>query len=243
MARIGKYRYPVIDLDRATTYIAKFMDKCKGEATRETFIIEVLGLSPRSSRPIQLISSLVQYGLIDSSRGKISVTERGKIVVYGEEHEKIQALAEAARSIALIKDYYDKYGSDLSIDKIRIFLREVGGADIDEARREAPSIQRILSCGIKYIEREKSMRLKRETSEEPLIPEREMGPSTQAIPSQPYTVQLAEGIDLEIRSRDFGVFYVRDLATLELAKTMFEGIVKILEEKYRRKPEEKSKEE
>jgi len=226
MARIGKYRYPVIDLDKAKEYLKVFMDKCKGDATRDVFVTEVLGLSPRSSRPIEIIAALSQYGLVTVSKGKITITERGKLAIYGEEDEQVKALAEAAKSVPLIRDYYAKYGSEVSIDKVRIFLREIAGAEVDEARREAPSIQRIISCGIKHITEAESMEETKEESET-LVPTSMPTPPSSRISTLSSLLPeslLPEEVDAIVIVKDYGILIVKDITGLNIAEAVLKGL-------------------
>jgi hypothetical protein len=90
-----------------------------------------------------LISSMEKYGLIQTGGGNVTITELGKILMYGEPKEIEQAKSKAVGNIELFREIAQKYGKEPQIDQIKLFLREKANVEIDKAQKLAKNIDTI----------------------------------------------------------------------------------------------------
>ena len=97
MPRAGKYDYPFFDVDSMVTKLKEFHQVIKADDTTREIIAETLGMSATGGGFSDMLTSLKKYGFIQTSKGNVTITKRGKLAVYGEPREIKDAKAQAVK--------------------------------------------------------------------------------------------------------------------------------------------------
>lgn len=98
-----------------------------------------------------LVSSIAMYGLADVGGGNIRISELGKLILAGEPAEVEEAQNKAVRKVTLFADLYDRFGIDVTEEKIRIFLREKANVEVTEANSLASDIGKLLKRNLPFL--------------------------------------------------------------------------------------------
>ena len=118
--------------------------------TRET-VADTLHMAVKGGGFTYLIAAMEKYGLILTGGGNVTITERGKLALYGEPREIEQAKSQAVLNVELFRDIAKQFGKNPQVDQIKIFLREKANVDIAKAQKIAPKVTTIYKNVAKYI--------------------------------------------------------------------------------------------
>lgn len=143
MPKAGKYDYPFFDLDLALEKLGRAHEVLREDEIDRSVVAETLGMSERGGGFAYLISSMEKYGLVKTGGGKITITDLGKVALYGEETEKKQAKNMAVLKIALFRELDKQYGKNVTEEQTRAFLRQKAFVDIVKAQKIAPKVTKI----------------------------------------------------------------------------------------------------
>lgn len=151
MPRAGRYDYPVRPLDDMTAYVKKTREVA-GEVAKREVVADALGMAVRGGGFALVASAMQNYGLVETGGGQIKVTDLGKRVAYETEPKLLeQAKAEAVSRVDMFRDYYAQYGTDVTEEKVKVFLRAKAQADVAEIGRIAPGISKLLKSNLHYL--------------------------------------------------------------------------------------------
>ena len=151
MPKAGTYEYPSRDLDFCVDTIKTAHDNLNTLTfTRETFA-EALHSSAKSGSFGMTVGAISMYGLADVGGGNIRVNDLGQLTFAGETHEKGEAMNRAVRNVKLFGDLYDRFGVNVTDDKIRLFLRERANVPPTEANSLALEIGKLLKKNMPYL--------------------------------------------------------------------------------------------
>jgi len=151
MPKVGKYEYPFFDLDACIDKLKIFYEATKSDQTTRSVVANALNMSEKGGGFVYLISSMEKYGLIQTGGGNITMTDLGKIIIYGEPREIEQAKSKAVANVELFRDIAQKHGKNPQMEQIKLFLREKANVDIAKAQKLAPKIDTIYKKVSNYI--------------------------------------------------------------------------------------------
>ncbi len=151
MPKIGRYVYPVFDVDFALEKLREFRDTLKEDESTRTVLAETLGMSEKGGGFAHLVAAMEKYGLIRTGGGKIIVTDLGKTCIYGEEQEKEAGRTKAVANVELFHDIYSLHGPDAKVEQIRAFLRQKASADLAEAQSTASKVYKTYKKVANYL--------------------------------------------------------------------------------------------
>ena len=151
MPSAGRYDYPVRPLDDMVPYVKKTREVA-GELAKREVVADALGMAVKGGGFALVASAMQNYGLVETGGGQIKVTELGKRVAYETEPRMLeQAKAEAVSRVDMFRDYYAQYGTDVTEEKVKVFLRAKAQADVAEIGRIAPGISKLLKSNLHYL--------------------------------------------------------------------------------------------
>ena len=151
MPKAGKYYYPFYDLDYVIEKLRRFYEVVRSDEVERTVVAEALGMAERGGGFANLISSMKRYGFIQTGGGNVTVTDLGKLVLYGDSTEIEQAITKAVTSIDLFREVYQQYGAIVTVEQMKAFLRQKALVDIVEAQKIAPKVVAIYKKVSNYI--------------------------------------------------------------------------------------------
>jgi len=151
MPKAGNYEYPFYDLDHVIEKLRKIYEVTRVDQVERSVVAEALGMSERGGGFANLISSMEKYGFIQTGGGNVAITDLGKIVLFGDPAEIEQAKTTSTTSIDLFREIFQQYGSDVSVEQIKAFLRQKALVDIAQAQKIAPKVVAIYKKVAKYI--------------------------------------------------------------------------------------------
>ncbi len=151
MPRVGKYHYPFYGLDYVTDKLRRFYEVVKADEVERSVVAGALGMAERGGGFANLISSMQKYGFIQTGGGNVTITNLGKLVLYGDSTEKEQAKTEAVTNIELFREINQQYGANVSVEQIKAFLRQKAQVDIIGAQKMAPKVVTIYKKLSNYI--------------------------------------------------------------------------------------------
>lgn len=199
MPKAGKYDYPFFDIDGVVDKLRQYYEVVKTYETNREVVAETLGMSKTGGGFAYLMSSMEKYGLIKTGGGNVTITELGKIILFGEPSEVDQARRRAVSSIALFRELYEQLGENVNEEQIRAFLRQKANVDIAKAQKIAPKVDAIYKKVSNYIIPAKKLAPPSESvSRIPSIGRREMITQTE-IGKEPLKIQKG-GLYIEISS-------------------------------------------
>lgn len=217
MPKAGKYEYPFFDLDACLDKLKIFYEKTKSDQTTRSVVANALNMSEKGGGFVYLISSMEKYGLIQTGGGNITITELGKILIYGEPREIEQAKSKAVANVELFRDIAQKHGKNPQMEQIKLFLREKANIDIAKAQNLAPKIDTIYKKVSNYITSAEKLA---PPSKEPMIKVSSLGRSDTIMEPE---IGIAELLKIQ-----FGDVYIqipsdiKALASIKLAKDALE---------------------
>ncbi len=147
--KIGDYNIPQNRLRDLIEDTKKFYDKFPNEEVKSELIAHTISYSPTGGAFKQRLADLRLYGLIEG-RGKIKVSELGKMITYGDEKEKTDASEKIIRNIPLWNIFFDKYKASIKEENFWIDLVKITGVERPTAQTKADSIRKAYMDDIKY---------------------------------------------------------------------------------------------
>lgn len=151
MTRIGVYDFPTFDLD---SILKKLQDAHRmiglDEMDRGNIALS-LNMSPRGGGFAYIISDMEKYGLIETSRGTVRITDLGKVMMYGTPIEKEEAKKRAISRINLLSEIFAQFGANVTEEQIRAFLRQKANVDVVKAQKYAENVYKIYKKVAIYI--------------------------------------------------------------------------------------------
>jgi len=151
MPKAGKYDYPTYDIDYVINKLRKLYEVTKTDEVDRSVVSESLGMAERGGGFANLISSMEKYGFIQTGGGKVTVTDLGKLALYGTAAETEQARNTAVTQIDLFRELKQVYGVNITIEQMKAFLRQKALVDITEAQKIAPKVAAIYKKVSNYI--------------------------------------------------------------------------------------------
>jgi len=146
------YSYPTYDIDLALNKLQEAYDTIKNDEMKREVVADALNMAYRGGAFAGLMSSLEKYGLIETGWGTITITETGKLAIYGLESEKEIAKSEAVLNVLLFNEIYQKYGTDATVDQFRAFLRQEANMDVTKVGDRAEQACKIYKKASNYIQ-------------------------------------------------------------------------------------------
>jgi hypothetical protein len=151
MPKAGKYDYPFFDLDSCIEKLREYHQVIKTDETSRAIVAETLHMSMKGGGFVNLISSMEKYGLIETGKKNVTITDFGKAILAGEATEIEQNKRKAVSKIDLFRELYEQFGRDIQQEQIRLFLRQKADVDIFEATKMAKNIDTIYKKVVNYI--------------------------------------------------------------------------------------------
>lgn len=151
MPKAGTYSYPVYDIDFTIEKLQQYYDAVRTYDTTRELAAEALGMAVKGGGFLYVVTSMEKYGLIQTGRGRIEITELGKTILFGEPNEVEQAKKKAVSNVDLFRELYEQYGKDVDLEKIRMFLRHRANVDIEKAQKIAPKVHKLYIDVSNYI--------------------------------------------------------------------------------------------
>jgi len=233
MPRVGKYECPFFDLDACIDKLKELHGKTQSYQIKRNLAADALNMAEKGGGFAYLISSMEKYGLIQTGGGDLTITDLGKIMMYGEPKEVEQAKSKAVINVELFGEIAQKYGKNPQTDQIKLFLRDKANIDVAKAEKMAKSVDKIYKKVAKYI-----------TSADNLAPP-QPEPTRLEVPSlgrsDTITMVQPESSVVELLKIQFGDVYIqipsdaKSLDSIKLAKDALEFMEKKLKEKKEQK--------
>jgi hypothetical protein len=230
MPKAGKYEYPFFDLDACISKLKELHGKTQSYQVARSLAADALNMSIKGGGFAYLIASMEKYGLIQTGGGDVTVTELGKILMYGELKEIDQAKSKAVANVELFRDIAQKYGKNPQIEQIKLFLREKANVDLAVAQKLAQNVDTIYKKVSNYITSAEKLA---PPSKEPMARVPDLGPST----GRSDMFMQPEQSKTELLKIQFGDVYIQvpsdssSLESIKLAKDALEFMENRLKEK------------
>jgi hypothetical protein len=151
LPRAGKYDYPFFDVEACIDKLQAYYKVVQTDETSRELVAETLGMSKTGGGFVNLISSMEKYGLIETGKNNVTLTELGKSILFGETTEKERAKKKAVSRIDLFRELYEQFGKDVTQEQIRAFLRQKGNVDISKVQKMAENIDTIYKKVANYV--------------------------------------------------------------------------------------------
>jgi hypothetical protein len=236
MPKAGKYEYPFFDLDACIDKLKIVHEATKSDQTTRTVVAEALNMTEKGGGFAYLISSMEKYGLIQTGGGNVTITELGKILMYGEPKEVEQARSNAVANVELFREIAQKYGKAPQVEQIKLFLREKANVEVDKAQKLAKNIDTIYKKVSNYITSAEKLA---PPSKEPMSRVQSLGPSL----GRSDTFMQPEQGKTELLKIQFGDVYIQvpsDASSLESIK-LAKDALEFMEQRLREQKEKKTK--
>jgi len=222
MPKAGKYEYPFFDLDACLEKLRLFHEKTQSDQTTRSVVADALNMTEKGGGFAYLIASREKYGLIQTGGGNVTLTELGKVMMYGEPKEIEQAKSKAVANVELFRDIAQKYGKSPQTEQIRLFLREKANVDVPKAQKLAQNVDTIYKKVSNYISSADRLA---SPSKEPMQRTPNLGPSSGRSDMSMQPEQQSKNELLKIQ---FGDVYIQvpsdtaSLGSIKLAKDALE---------------------
>ena len=151
MPKAGTFSYPINDVDAVIVKLKRLYEVVKTNEMERPVVAETLGMAERGGGFANLISDMEKYGFIQTGGGKVTITEMGKLALFGTPTEADHAKASAVTNIDLFRELCQLYGVTPTVEQIKAFLRQKAIVDVVEAQKLAPKIDTIYKKVSKYI--------------------------------------------------------------------------------------------
>ena len=225
MPGLGKADYPELTPSKAFEIVEKVgrenVKTANGLAT-------VMGLkSPDSGYFYHQVSSLTKYyGLIDRSKGTISLTPLGERIAHPlSDVDKTRAQAESVRRVGVLASLFERLGTGFHEADFKTTLRDVTLAPLADIERASPDVERLYRDAQRYLSQVAAAGSGTRTVQ-PHVPETSIessGQSGAGAPASPpvheagYRTFQADGVYLKIK---------KDKESLEEALATIQGWLK-----------------
>lgn len=151
MPGLGKVDYPELTASKAFEIVEKVgresVKTANGLAT-------VMGLkSPDSGYFYHQVSSLTKYyGLLDRSKGAVSLTPLGERIAHPlSDVDKTRAQAEAVRRVGLLTSLFERLGAGFHEADFKTTLRDVTLAPLADIERASPDVESLYRDAQRYL--------------------------------------------------------------------------------------------
>lgn len=151
MPKAGKYEYPFYDLERVVEKLKRLYEVTRTDEVERSVVAESLGMAERGGGFANLISSMEKYSLIETGKGNVVLTDLGKIVLFGEPTEVEQAKTKAVTGVNLFREIHQQYGTNVTVEQMKAFLRQKALVDIVKAQKVASKVVTIYKKVSNYI--------------------------------------------------------------------------------------------
>lgn len=151
MPRVGTYAYPLYDVDFVLIRLKKVYEVFREDKINRSVMAETINMKASGGAYANIISSLKKYGLVETGKGNVVITELAKMAMYGNDIERESAINEAVSKIELFTNIYKQFGLEVNDEQIIAFLRQKANVDIIKARNDAPKITKIYKKMARYI--------------------------------------------------------------------------------------------
>lgn len=151
MPRAGKYIYPFFDLDACVDKLREYYEVVRTDETSRDVVADTLHMKMKGGGFAYLISSMEKYGLIETGRGNVTITKLGKTILYGEPSEIEQAKKKAVSNVNLFRELHERYGKEVKLEQIRVFLKQKANVDFSKAQKIAEKVDTIYKKVSNYI--------------------------------------------------------------------------------------------
>ena len=201
MPNVGIYDYPSHDIDFCLEKLKTAHDKIRADEMQRDNVADMLGMSYRGGAFAGFISSIEKYGLVETAwGGKVTITDIGKLAIYGMLGEREKAKSDAVSNIELFQELYQKYGTNASEEQIRAFLRQEANVDIMKLQRMSEDVYKIYNNVAKYLIPVEQLEQVREMEPEGLDRRGEMVPDID-VKNQPLKLQF-RGVYIQLPPDD-----------------------------------------
>ena len=177
-----------------------------------------------------LMAAMEKYGLILTGGGNVTITERGKLALYGEPREIEQAKSQAVLNVELFRDIARQFGKNPQVDQVKIFLREKANVDITKAQKIAPRVATIYKKVAKYITSAEKLA---PPTKEPMLKAPSFGRRDMIVQPEPSVVEL-----LKIQFGDVYIQIPSDAKSLDSIK-LAKDALDFMEQRLLKKQKEK----
>lgn len=143
MPKVGIYDCPTKDLETCVSMLRKGHDKLKSLSMVRDIFAGALEMSPKTGPFGLLVGSMVYYGLVHTGDGYVRYTDSAKTILFGEPNEVSKMKKQAVKRVQLFADIYARYGSRVTEEQLRLFLREKAGVDIPDAPIQALEVSKL----------------------------------------------------------------------------------------------------
>ena len=229
MPLAGNYEYPYYDVDFALTRLKEIYDAVRSEQTTRSVVADALNMAEKGGGFTYLIAAIEKYGLIQTGGGNITITDLGKLAMFGEPKEVEHAKSKAAANVELFSEIASQYGKNPQLDQVTVFLRQKANVDIAKARKISPRVYKIYKKVANYITSAKKLAPTPKGSDSMLL-----GIGRRDKPMEPSTKS-------ELLKIEFGDVYIQlpsDVGSIEAIKLAKDALV-FMEQRLLRKQKEK----
>jgi len=123
-----------------------------GTVAKREVVAQALNMAVSGGGFAFIASAMKNYGLADTGGGEIRLTELGRRVAYEKDQKLLEeAKAEAVSHVDLFRDYYAQHGTDVTEDKVGVFLRAKAQADVEEISKNTGGIIKLLKSNLHYM--------------------------------------------------------------------------------------------
>jgi hypothetical protein len=151
MPKAGTYSYPINDIDSVIAKLRRLYDVVKNDIIDRGNAADSLGMALHGGAFANLISDMEKYGLVLTGAGNVTITDAGKLALFGTPTEAEKIKSDAVTKIDLFREIYQTYGMTPTSEQIKAFLRQKATPDPSEAQKIAPKVDTIYKKVSKYI--------------------------------------------------------------------------------------------
>jgi hypothetical protein len=143
MPKAGIYDYPSKDLETCVMMLKKGHDKLKSLSMVRDIFAGALDMSPKTGPFGMLVGAMVYYGLVNTGDGYVRYTDIAKTILFGEPNEVSKSKKQAVKRVQLFADIHARFGTRVTEEQLRLFLREKANVDIPDAPIQALEVSKL----------------------------------------------------------------------------------------------------
>jgi hypothetical protein len=149
--KAGKYEYPLFDLDSCIVKLKELHSKTRSYRNERSLVADALNMVQQGGGFAYLIASMEKYGLIETDCGEVSITDLGRILMYGEPMEVQRAKSAAVINVELFREIAQEYGKNPHVEQVKLFLRDKANIDVAEAEKMAKNVNKVYKKVSSYV--------------------------------------------------------------------------------------------
>ena len=147
--RYRSRKYPIYSLEEALLKIQVLIEKEGFNPTPTSVAVTHWNYSPSSSGGMRLVSSLIQFGLLDETgKGQSRRIKPSnlsiKILQHPEAKEREKSIAEAALNPTLFREFWEKYGHSLPSDE-NLKWDLTGGGELKKRKLSTKAVKSFIT--------------------------------------------------------------------------------------------------